>query len=118
MATLKIRYADHLTRWYTDVKSIQIMNRWKVLDPRDPCWDGTENDEGTNSIRSNGRGYHTFHGCEYDYFQPGNTEAILVAVRNGSTADPDWTHGERYVVIPVGEAFLMNDEGKTIDRIG
>lgn len=116
MATLKIRYADHLTRWYTDVKSIQVMQRWEVLDPQDPCWDGTDGNEGGHG--ESGRGSRTFRGVEYDYFQPGNREAVLLAVKNGSTADPDWTHGERYVVVPVGEAFLMNDEGKTIDRIG
>lgn len=106
MATLKVEYADRRTRWYTDVDTLQVLNRWIVQDEKDPV--GENGWDVDHQCATSGCHCH----IETDDFEPhGPQTGVLLELRSGQGRP------STFVLVPEGSAWLMNEAGQTIDRI-
>lgn len=104
MATLKVQYADNRTRWYTDVGTIQVLNRWMVTDPENPV--GENGWDVDHQCSTSGCHCH----IETDAFGPYADGAVLLELRSEGRPST-------FVLVPGSYAWLMNDAGQTVDKV-
>lgn len=99
MATLKIRYGGDGYRWYPGVRRIQCGGQWAVDDDSGDPMKGRDFDGNVET-------------GNFDFTQ---TEACMLHVQLDKPTG--YSDNEVCVVVPIGDAWLLGDDGKNIDRI-